>query len=105
MHVQPFQIVLMLVGHKCDLGLQRQVTREEAEKLALACGMKYIEASAKDAINVEESFTILTRDIYELVKRGEINIQENWEGVKSGFIPNVVHSSEEAVKPGRRCPC
>ncbi|XP_006628171.1 ras-related protein Rab-39A [Lepisosteus oculatus] len=105
MYVQPFEIVFLLVGHKCDAGHQRQVSREEAERFALACGMKYIETSAKDATNVEESFTILTRDIYERVKRGHISIQEDWEGVKSGFIPNVVHSSEEAVKPGRRCPC
>nr|XP_009936834.1 PREDICTED: ras-related protein Rab-39A [Opisthocomus hoazin] len=105
MHVQPFQIVFLLVGHKCDLMSQREVTREEAEKLSSDCGMKYIETSAKDATNVEESFTILTRDIYELVKKGEISIQDGWEGVKSGFVPNVVHSSEEAVKPRRQCIC
>nr|XP_047934164.1 ras-related protein Rab-39A [Anser cygnoides] len=105
MHVQPFQIVFLLVGHKCDLVSQREVTREEAEKLSSAFGMKYIETSAKDATNVEESFTILTRDIYELVKKGEITIQDGWEGVKSGFVPNVVHSSEEAVKPRRQCIC
>ncbi|XP_010123648.1 PREDICTED: ras-related protein Rab-39A-like, partial [Chlamydotis macqueenii] len=105
MHVQPFQIVFLLVGHKCDLVSQREVTREEAEKLSSDCGMKYIETSAKDATNVEESFTILTRDIYELVKKGEISIQDGWEGVKSGFVPNVVHSSEEAVKPRRQCVC
>nr|XP_045372536.1 ras-related protein Rab-39A [Camelus bactrianus] len=99
MHVQPFRIVFLLVGHKCDLASQRQVTREEAERLSADCGMKYIETSAKDATNVEESFTILTRDIYELIKRGEICIQDGWEGVKSGFVPNTVHSSEEAVKP------
>lgn len=104
-HVQPFQIVFVLVGHKCDLDTQRQVTRHEAEKLAAAYGMKYIETSARDAINVEKAFTDLTRDIYELVKRGEITIQEGWEGVKSGFVPNVVHSSEEVVKSDRRCLC
>lgn len=104
-HVQPYQIVFVLVGHKCDLDTQRQVTRHEAEKLAAAYGMKYIETSARDAINVEKAFTDLTRDIYELVKRGDITIQEGWEGVKSGFVPNVVHSSEEVVKSERRCLC
>ncbi|XP_034265451.1 ras-related protein Rab-39A [Pantherophis guttatus] len=105
MHVQPFQIIFILVGHKCDLESERQVTRQEAEELASACGMKYIETSAKEAINVEESFTILTKDIYELVKKGEISIQDGWEGVKSGFVPNVVHSSEEATTLGEQCPC
>lgn len=105
MHVEPFQIVFILVGHKCDLEAQRQVTSEEAEELASACNMKYIETSAKEAINVEESFTVLTKDIYELVKQGDILIQDGWEGVKSGFVPNVVHSSEEAALLGDQCPC
>ncbi|XP_074061383.1 ras-related protein Rab-39B isoform X1 [Macrotis lagotis] len=104
-HVQPYQIVFVLVGHKCDLDTQRQVTRHEAEKVAAGYGMKYIETSARDAINVEKAFTDLTREIYELVKKGEITIQEGWEGVKSGFVPNVVHSSEEVVKSDRRCLC
>ncbi|XP_056665400.1 ras-related protein Rab-39A-like [Monodelphis domestica] len=105
MYVQPFRIVFLLVGHKCDLVSQRQVSREEAEKMSAAYGMKYIETSAKDAANVEESFTILTGDIYELIKTGEICIQDGWEGVKSGFVPNIVHSSEEAAKPMKQCIC
>ncbi|XP_060626986.1 ras-related protein Rab-39A [Anolis sagrei] len=105
MHAEPFQIVFILVGHKCDLETERQVTREEAEELASDCGMRYIETSAKDAINVEESFMILTRDIYELVKKGEISVRDGWEGVKSGFVPNIVHSSEEADLLGDQCTC
>lgn len=104
-HVQPHSIVFLLVGHKCDLESQRQVSQQEAEKLAGAYGMRYVETSARDAINVEKAFTELTQDIFELVKSGDINIQEGWEGVKSGFVPNVVHSSEEVTKSGRRCLC
>ncbi|KAK5848231.1 hypothetical protein PBY51_005863 [Eleginops maclovinus] len=104
-HVQPHSIVFLLVGHKCDLEAQRQVTRQEAEKLAGAYGMRYVETSARDAINVEHAFTELTRDIFALVRTGEITIQEGWEGVKSGFVPNVVHSSEEVTKSDRRCLC
>ncbi|XP_066537594.1 RAB39B, member RAS oncogene family b [Hoplias malabaricus] len=104
-HVQPHSIVFLLVGHKCDLDTQRQVTRQEAEKLAAAYNMRYVETSARDAINVERAFTELTRDIFDLVKHGEITIQEDWEGVRSGFVPNVVHSSEEVTKSERRCLC
>lgn len=82
-----------------------QVTRQEAEKLAGAYGMRYIETSARDAINVEHAFTELTREIFALVRSGDITIQEGWEGVKSGFVPNVVHSSEEVTKSDRRCLC
>ncbi|KAK7909437.1 hypothetical protein WMY93_014121 [Mugilogobius chulae] len=104
-HVQPHSIVFLLVGHKCDLEAQRQVSRQEAEKLAGAYGMRYVETSARDAINVEHAFTELTREIFALVRSGDITIQEGWEGVKSGFVPNVVHSSEEVTKSDRRCLC
>ncbi|KAJ7320147.1 hypothetical protein JRQ81_019658 [Phrynocephalus forsythii] len=104
-HAEPFQIVFLLVGHKCDLEAERQVSREEAEELASNCRMKYIETSAKDATNVEEAFTMITKDIYELVKKGEISMRDGWEGVKNGFVPNVVHSSEEAASLRERCPC
>lgn len=53
-HVRPHSIVFLLVGHKCDLEEQRQVSRQEAEKLAGAFGMRYVETSARDAINVEQ---------------------------------------------------
>lgn len=53
-HVQPHNIVFLLVGHKCDLEAQRQVTQQEAEKLAGAFGMRYVETSARESINVEK---------------------------------------------------
>lgn len=57
-HVQPHSIVFLLVGHKCDLEAQRQVSQHEAEKLAGAYGMRYVETSARDAINVEKVWTL-----------------------------------------------
>lgn len=47
----------------------------------------------------------LTRQIFELVRGGDIKIQDGWEGVKSGLVPNTVHSSEEVTKVGRQCLC
>ncbi|XP_070772907.1 ras-related protein Rab-39B-like [Enoplosus armatus] len=104
-HVQPHSIVFLLVGHKCDLEAQRQVTQQEAEKLAGAFRMRYVETSAREAINVEKAFVDLTKDIFELVRSGDIKIQDGWEGVKSGFVPNTVHSSEEVAKGSRQCFC
>lgn len=59
-HVQPHSIIFLLVGHKCDLEAQRQVTQQEAEKLAGAYGMRYVETSARDAINVEKVWVMFT---------------------------------------------
>lgn len=52
-----------------------------------------------------KAFVDLTREIFELVRDGDIKIQDGWEGVKSGFVPNTVHSSEEVTKGSRQCFC
>jgi Ras-related protein Rab-1A len=49
-------VVRILVGNKCDLVEQRQVSRKQAETYAAAEGMRYYESSAKDNSNVETLF-------------------------------------------------
>lgn len=52
-HIQPHTI--LLVRHKCDLEALRQVTMQEAEKLAGTFRKRYVETSALvSAINVEK---------------------------------------------------
>ena len=41
-----------MVGNKCDLIEERDVTKEEAENLAKSFGMQYYEASAKQNVGV-----------------------------------------------------
>jgi len=50
---------VVLVGNKCDLSDERQVSFEEAKGLADELGILYIEASAKDSTNVKEAFELL----------------------------------------------
>jgi Ras-related protein Rab-8A len=53
---------VVLVGNKCDLPeSQRQVTKERAEAMAKKWGVPYIEASAKDNINVQDAFMTVTK--------------------------------------------
>ena len=51
----------VLVGNKCDLDSQRQVTNEEAEEFANQFGMPFIETSAKASLNVDEAFVTMTK--------------------------------------------
>lgn len=53
----------MLLGNKCELNDKRQVTKERGEQLAVEYGIKFLETSAKNSINVEEAFFTLARDI------------------------------------------
>ena len=53
----------ILVGNKSDLHEKRQVTTEEGQELADHYCVRFLETSAKDSKNVEQAFTLMTREI------------------------------------------
>ncbi|EEB05417.1 GTPase Ypt2 [Schizosaccharomyces japonicus yFS275] len=53
----------ILIGNKCDCEEQRQVTYEQGQALAEELGIKFLEASAKTNVNVDEAFFTLAREI------------------------------------------
>ncbi|ROW13207.1 hypothetical protein VPNG_04796 [Cytospora leucostoma] len=54
---------MVVVGNKCDLEGEREVSRAEGEALAQSFGCKFIETSAKSRINVDTAFHDLVREI------------------------------------------
>jgi GTPase KRas protein len=56
-------IPLILIANKADLAQSRKVTTTEGMELAKSFGCKYIEASAKTRMNVDEAFYELVREI------------------------------------------
>ena len=64
----------VMLGNKCDMTDKREDTKEEGEKLASEKGIKFIETSAKNDVNVEEAFTILVKDM--LLRREFKSFQE-----------------------------
>lgn len=56
-------VPLVLVGNKCDLEEERSVSLDEGSKLAEKFGnyCKFVEASAKKQINVDECFNSIVR--------------------------------------------
>ena len=61
----------ILIGNKCDLESQRQVTFEDGQELADHYGVRFLETSAKDSKNVEKTFALITREIMTQIKNGE----------------------------------
>ena len=53
----------LLVGNKSDLEAQRKVTFDEGAEMAKSFGIKFLECSAKNSHNVEESFVTMAREI------------------------------------------
>ena len=56
-------VPMILVGNKLDLENNRQVSTEEAKKLAESWGIEYIETSVKNNINCNEAFEKLVVQI------------------------------------------
>lgn len=54
---------IIIVGNKCDLEQDRVVSKEDGQRLADSFGCKFMETSAKQRINVEQSFHELVREI------------------------------------------
>ncbi|XP_077400111.1 ras-related protein Rab-19-like [Vanacampus margaritifer] len=68
-------VVLVLIGNKCDLEKEREVLFEEACSLANERGaLAALETSAKEGQNVEESFMLMAR---ELLSRNGLQVQQN----------------------------
>eukprot|EP01132_Coremiostelium_polycephalum_P010389 gene10389-12760_t len=62
------RVPMILVGNKCDLDYERQVTISEGQDLAKSFNCPFMETSAKSRINVEESFYSLVREIRKDLK-------------------------------------
>ncbi|XP_075117982.1 ras-related protein Rab-37-like isoform X2 [Leptodactylus fuscus] len=56
-------VVVMLLGNKCDVASGRVVRTEDGESLAKEYGIPFMETSAKTGINVELAFTAIAREL------------------------------------------
>lgn len=76
-------LLMVLVGTKCDLEEERQVTEEEGLSLAESFGCSFFETSAKDCVNVESPYSQLVREIRkhnEMKKGTSVRAQKKQEG-------------------------
>ncbi|CAH8572368.1 unnamed protein product [Schistosoma turkestanicum] len=82
-HASP-NMVITLVGNKCDLGARREVGQEEAEAFARENNLLFLETSAKTGANVEQAFASTARAIYEHLQLGLLDINNDANGIKLG---------------------
>ncbi|KAJ1913182.1 hypothetical protein LPJ71_002573, partial [Coemansia sp. S17] len=54
-------VAMVLVGNKCDLKDDRQVSEKEARELAAKFGCPYMETSSFEGTNIEELFVVAVR--------------------------------------------
>lgn len=108
--VQPHAVLFVLVGHKSDFTAtgEREVSRDEAERLAGKIGAPYIEASSKTGHNISATFELLTRRVYQALRSGEVQIRDGWDGIKS-YAPRALLQQQlrqsEPVPETKSCAC
>ena len=84
----------ILIGNKCDDVERRVVERERGAELAREYGLKFMETSAKNNVNVDEAFMTLARDIKKrLIDTGKL-VNENVTVTSAGN-----HSHSVSIKP------
>ncbi|KAL8167452.1 hypothetical protein V2J09_008951 [Rumex salicifolius] len=70
-------IVIMLIGNKTDLQDQRAVATEDAMEFAENEGLFFLETSALEATNVENAFTTVLTEIFNIVNRKNLAVSED----------------------------
>jgi Ras-related protein Rab-2A len=92
-------ILICLVGNKCDLEGRRAVSYEEGEKFATDNQLLFFETSAKDGNNIAEMFTESATILVDKIESGQLNLNATDSGIKIGKYPN---SGESAPKDNEK---
>merc|ERR1712093_184685 len=82
-------MVIMLIGNKCDLE-RREVSYEEGANFARENGLVFQETSAKTAQNVDKAFVNTAQKISENIQTGAFDFSNEAHGIKVGMPPQVV---------------
>ena len=90
----------ILVGNKCDLEDKRDVSKEQGEEMAEHYGIRFLETSAKVSNNVEQAFTLMTREIKNRVAKPD-GVPKPKPG--PGPTPLVVPSGPSIKKEKKGC--
>ncbi|KAJ7069465.1 P-loop containing nucleoside triphosphate hydrolase protein [Mycena amicta] len=68
--------VLILVGNKCDIVSEREVSKDEGAALARRFSCEFLETSAKTAQNVERVFSNLVRALRAKHREAQLPLKE-----------------------------
>ena len=85
------KVLKILIGNKCDLTDDREISTEEGKAFALRNGMEFMETSAKMNTNVTEAFETLGKLMIEFNSKGNQAAKKNNDNknLKAGSGKNL----------------
>ena len=92
------KVLKILIGNKCDLTEDREITTEEGQTFANRNGMQFMETSAKMNTNVSEAFTTLGKLMIEFNSKTNTN-----QGQKSGEVKTLKSNSGKDLNTKKKC--
>lgn len=97
------EMVVILVGNKCDLGESREVEEEEAKGFAEAEGLCFMETSALKNLNVEQVFLQMITTIFDITNQRSLDakMDETPINLSNG---KEIHIADE-VTATKQAPC
>lgn len=90
-------IVIMLIGNKCDLSSLRAVPTEDAEEFAQRENLFFMETSALESTNVETCFLTILTEIYRINAKKTLSSNGDPDQNTAGLMKGsriIVPSSE-----------
>lgn len=101
-------IVIMLIGNKCDLGNLRAVPTEDAKEFAQREGLFFLETSALEAVNVESAFLTVLTEIYRIISKKALIANDDQGNGNSALLTGtklVVSGEEQDLSTNKKYCC
>jgi GTPase SAR1 family protein len=97
----PRDINKVLVGNKCDLVKEREVTDQMGQEAAEEYGLEFFETSAMTGSGVEDCFMYLARRVKERMANGKLPA----EGKDGTIVLNAGAGEDQPQPPNPVPPC
>ena len=89
---------VILVANKCDMDDKRLISEEEGNKLATKNNISFVEASAKENINVTETFVKIADEILSEAQKKSIYFDDTLSDGKKRKSLSYKKQSKKCLK-------